>query len=200
MLIIGLNGSPNKDANTAAMLKKALSETEALGAETILFNVAEVLKDAKHPFCNACSAPCNKSCFAGTKVEELFSHMRKADGIIIGSPVYFGTISAQLKGLWDKGRDMRKDKALVNVIGGAMATGSSRFGGQETTIASIHDMMLVQGMIVVGGGHPDHDAGHQGAATQRPALDDEAGITRAGILGKRVAEVAKATSTLRVRK
>jgi len=197
LLILGLNGSPNKNENTAAMLNKALEEAKALGAETKLIQVAEVLRQAKHPFCNACSTPCNKSCYKGTDVDTLFQLFRKADGIIIGSPVYFGTVSAQLKALWDKGRDLRGEKALLNVVGGALATGASRFGGQETTMAAIHDMMFVQGMMVVGGGHGDHDAGHQGAATQRPAVKDEYGFTRSGILGKRVAEVALATMTLR---
>jgi multimeric flavodoxin WrbA len=197
LLILGLNGSPNKDENTAAMLNKALDEAKTVGAETKLIQVAEVLRQAKHPFCNACSTPCNKSCYAGTGVEALFQLLRQANGIIIGSPVYFGTVSAQIKALWDKGRDLRKDKALVNVVGAALATGGSRFGGQETTIAAIHDMMFVQGMIVVGGGHQDHDAGHQGAATQRPAVNDDYGFTRSGILGKRVAEVALATKALR---
>jgi multimeric flavodoxin WrbA len=199
LLILGLNGSPNKDENTAAMLNKALNEAKKLGAETRLIQVAEALRQAAHPFCVACSYPCNKSCYAGTEVDRLFQLLRQADGIIIGSPVYFGTVSAQIKALWDKGRNLRGDKALINVVGGALATGASRFGGQETTIAAIHDMMLVQGMIVVGGGHQDHDAGHQGAATQRPAINDDYGFTRSSILGKRVAEVAFATKAIRKR-
>ena len=43
-----------------------------------------------------------------------------------------------------------------------------RFGGQETTIKAIHDLMLVQGLIIVGDGHRDFDSGHQGACAQRP--------------------------------
>jgi multimeric flavodoxin WrbA len=200
MLIVGLNGSPNRDANTVNMLFKALEGAKSEGAETRLVHVGNLLQNIIQPFCIVCSIPCNKSCYIGSELEEFFKMIHRVDGIIIGSPVYFGTVSAQLKALWDKSRDIREHKVLINVVGGALAIGASRFGGQETTISAIHDMMFVQGMILVGGGHPDYDAGHRGAASMQPANSDYDGLARARILGKRVAQVAKATMTLRERK
>ncbi len=196
MIIYGLSGSPKKDGNTNILIEGALSAARELGAKTELFNVQEVISGLDEPFCDACSKPCNKSCYEGTKVEEIFEELKTVDGLILGSPVYFGTVSAQLKSFWDLTRDLRKGLYLMNVVGGAIAVGHSRFGGQETTIKAIHDMMMIQGMIIVGDGYND-DAGHQGAAAQDPVEIDGDDIKRARILGHRVASVADVTRRLR---
>ncbi|SDC63616.1 MULTISPECIES: flavodoxin family protein [unclassified Candidatus Frackibacter] len=197
MLIIGLNGSPNQDGNTELLLNKALDAAEELGAETEIIQVADSLEELEEPYCTSCSQPCAKVCYEGTKLEEDYDLLTKADGVIIGSPVYFGTVSAQLKGFWDMTRDLRKEFSLLNTVGGGVTVGAGRFGGQETTLNAIHDMMLVQGMIVVGDGDDESDAGHQGAAAQRLAAEDENGQLRAEIIGRRVAKVANATKSLR---
>lgn len=197
MFIIGLNGSPQKDGNTVNLLKAALEAAVVLGGETRLLHVTDALKGAANPFCNNCAPVCEGVCIKGNSMGEAYDLLRKADGIIIGSPVYFGTVSAQLKGFWDKSRGLRKEKALLNVIGGAVAVGASRFGGQETTVKAIHDMMLVQGMTVIGDGNLADDAGHQGACAQKPSCDDVIGLQRAAIMGRRVAELARATMELR---
>ncbi|MHB8170918.1 MAG: flavodoxin family protein [Thermincolia bacterium] len=197
MFILGLNGSPRQDGNTVFLLNTALKVAAEMGAETKLLHVAEALETAKVPYCNVCTEPCTGICSKGNKLGEMYELMREADGIIIGSPVYFGTVTAQLKGFWDKTRFLRKDKALVNTVGGVLAVGGARFGGQETTVRAAQDMMLVQGMTVIGDGFFDDDAGHQGACAQRPADEDAFGIKRVQILARRVVEVAGATVDLR---
>jgi hypothetical protein len=57
--------------------------------------------------------------------------------------------------------------------------------------------MLVQGIIVVGDGDNESDAGHQGAAGQMKAAEDQNAQQRAAIIGRRVAKVAKASADLR---
>lgn len=197
MLILAINGSPNKDGNTAYMLETALQEVRSLGAEGVLIHAAEVLRDVKVPFCIACSNPCEGKCYRGTALEEAFNLMQRADGIIVGSPVYFCTVSAQLKGFWDKTRKLRTAKVLVNKIGGALAVGGARFGGQETTLRAIHDMMLCQGLTVIGDGYSEDDAGHQGGCCQKPAREDQEGLKRTRVLARRVFQVAEATKGLR---
>ncbi len=199
MFIVGINGSPNHDGNTVFLLKEALAAAHKSGAKTELLHVAEILQGVEPPFCEICSSPCDGVCGEGNKLGEASDLLRGVDGIIIGSPVYFGTLSGQLKAFWDKTRVLRREKALLNVVGGAIAVGGARFGGQETTLKAIHDMMLVQGMIIVGDGCQDFDCGHQGACAQRPAEKDENGRRRAHILGQHVFEVAGATKELRVR-
>ena len=199
MFILGINGSPNQDGNTVFLLNEALTAVRKAGAKTELLHVAEILQGVEPPFCEICSSPCDGVCGEGNKLGEASDLLRGVDGIIIGSPVYFGTLSGQLKAFWDKTRVLRREKALLNVVGGAIAVGGARFGGQETTLKAIHDMMLVQGMIIVGDGCQDFDCGHQGACAQRPAEKDENGRRRAHILGQHVLEVAGATKELRVR-
>ena len=200
MYILGLNGSPNKEGNSAVLLERALGAAKEKGAEVELINIANCMVGIKNPFCAQCTPVCDHRCIKGTILEEAYKKLRKCDGLILASPVYFGTVSGQLKAFWDKTRIMRKEKALYNVVGGALAVGASRFGGQETTLLALQEMMFVQGMTVIGDGYVEDDCGHGGAAAQKPAAEDEFGLTRAAIVGKRVAELALATRDLRLRR
>lgn len=197
MYIIAINGSPHVEGNTAFMLREALKEIEGRGAATKFFQVSQALSELKQPFCMHCSNPCRGTCYKGTLLDEMFNDLKQADGMLLGSPVYFGTISAQLKAFWDKSRVLRKEKALLNVVGGALINGASRFGGQESALRAVHEIMLTQGMIVVGSGFHSDDAGYQGACAQKPVNDDREGLYRARILGRRVLEVAQATRGIR---
>lgn len=188
MLIIGLNGSPNGQGNTDFLLRLAIKELEGRGAKTGVENLGEIMIAQKRPFCLACSSPCNKSCFLGSSLEESLARLAQADAIIMASPVYFGTVSAQLKAYWDKTRSLRADKVLIGRLGAAISVGGSKFGGQETTIGTMHDMMLIHGMKIVGPGSKDFDAGHQGVCAVKPATEDAYAINRAKILGARIFE------------
>lgn len=197
MLIIGLNGSPHPKGNTATMLRAALDEVAEAGAEGHFMQVSDLINKAKVPYCAACSNPCSGRCYAGTPLEDAYNMLRRCDGIIMGSPVYFCTVSAPLKSFWDKTRILRKEKALLNVAGGAISVGAGRFGGQETTVRAMQDMMLCQGMTVVGDGFIDDDAGHLGACAQQPSGEDLNGIKQTRVLARRVLQVAQATRELR---
>ncbi|MBM7865525.1 flavodoxin family protein [Heliobacterium gestii] len=192
MKIVLVNGSPNRAGNTAALLDAAAAEIVKAGAAVSRIDVAEALASARWPFCTACSNPCSGACFTGTALEEAYDAIAGADGVLIGSPVYFGTVSAQLKAFFDKTRQVRGKKAWFGLPGGAVTCGASRFGGQETTVRAIHDMMLVQGMTLVGDGYLENDCGHFGASAQKPAAADADGLKRAGILGRRIVEAARA--------
>lgn len=197
--VIAINGSPNEKGNTAFLLQEALNECEKMGAQNQIISCHQLVKNQKVPFCTACSSPCSGKCYEDSELKKAFEAISQADALIVGSPVYFGTVTAQLKAVWDKGRKLRSEKKLIDIVGGAIAVGGSRFGGQETTLRTIHDMFLLQGMIVVGDGYYQDDCGHSGVAGQRPAWEDENAGKRARILGKRIFEVALATSCLRRR-
>ncbi|KUK13746.1 MAG: flavodoxin family protein [Synergistetes bacterium] len=199
MLIVGINGSPRKNGNTAFLLGVALEAAKSFGAQTHLIHAVDALVGQESPFCVVCSNPCEGRCSKNNALGEAFDVLRKADGIIVGSPVHFGTVSAQLKAFWDRTRILRKEKALLNVVGGAITVARSRFGGQETTLKALFDMMIIQGMIIVGNGYKEADAGHHGSCSQEPSDKDEFAIERARRLGLRVAEVAGATMSLRNR-
>jgi multimeric flavodoxin WrbA len=199
LLVAAVNGSPNQDGNTSFLLQQAMQECARRGADTEFIFCREVLKDQKNPFCMDCSSPCSGKCYKDKELTKAYDLIGRADALILGSPVYFGTVSAQLKAFFDKSRALRSEKKLLNVVGGAITSGASRFGGQETTIRAMQDMMLVHGMIIVGDGYGEDDCGHLGVAAQKPSREDQNAVQRSRILGKRIFEVAQATSKLRKR-
>ena len=108
-----------------------------------------------------------------------------SDGIIAGSPVYYGAMAAQLKAVFDNSVVVR-DK-MENKIGAAFATSGDASGGKETTLLSIIQAMLISGMIIVG--DPLDATGHYG--TSCVGEPDEKTSANARKLGKRVAELVK---------
>jgi multimeric flavodoxin WrbA len=188
VLILAINGSPNKQGNTAFLLNQVLEEAQNNGARIEMIHAIDALCDQDKPYCDACSSPCNRSCIDGTELEQVFNRLEEMDGLILGSPVYFGTVSAQMKAFWDKSRCVRSEKALIGKVGGAVSVGASRFGGQETTIRTLHDIMLIHGMKLIGDGSSHYDAGHQGVCAQKPASEDPDALKRAKVMGRRIVE------------
>ena len=197
MYIIGLNGSPHREGNTAYLLKTALQAAEEEGGTTEIIYCQEVMQRMKIPFCVACESPCYGRCYEGEEYEQIMEKLASADGLLLGSPVYFGTVSAQLKSFWDKTRKLRTYKSLLNVVGGAIAVGRARFGGQEVTAKTLHSQMLIQGMTIVGDTHDEKAPGHHGVCAQDPAEEDTYALKRAYVLGKRMAQMCQSTAHLR---
>jgi len=76
------------------------------------------------------------------------------DGIILGSPTYYGTCAAPIKELVDE--SVKHHGKLDGKVGGAFTSSGNLAGGNETTIINILQMLMIHGMIVKGnskGGH-----------------------------------------------
>ncbi|MCX7715706.1 MAG: flavodoxin family protein [Clostridia bacterium] len=187
MYILALNASHDDNGNTAYLLNKILSYCQGQGAETELVSVHAAIADAKTPFCTACSTPCSKACYKGTKLEELFEKTKKADFIIFGSPVYFGSMTAQLKALFDKTRAIRAEKAWLGKPVAAVTVGASKYGGQERTLEAIHSCALVEGMTLLGNSNAD-GMGHFGVSAQKPAKEDDYAKNCCKMLANRIME------------
>jgi NAD(P)H dehydrogenase (quinone) len=78
----------------------------------------------------------------------------EADAIIMGSPVYYGSMAAPLKQLLDDSVVNHGD--LDGKIGGAFSSSANIAGGNETTILDILNAMLIHGMIIQGDPQGDH--------------------------------------------
>lgn len=189
--ILAINASPHKNGDTAFLLKTALEKLEKKGFETELVYLQGALDSAKTPFCMCCSSPCNKSCYKDTELDLVLQKMEQADGIIFGSPVYFGSMTAQLKCLFDKTRDARARKAFVGKLGCVFTCGGSLFGGQEATVRAIQDAMLVDGFTIIGPSSKDFGAGHMGVCAKHPASEDTNAHTRIDLICERFAEEVK---------
>jgi NAD(P)H dehydrogenase (quinone) len=113
-----------------------------------------------------------------------------SDAVIVGSPVYFGNMSGEVKTFFDNWSlkfDLFRDRKMRNKVGGAFATGAAVSNGKEVTVLTIFGAMLINQMIVVSG-----RGGFGASATTGPDSPgiDETELAEARELGKRVAEVA----------
>jgi len=101
------------------------------------------------------------------------------DGIIAGSPTYYGQMSAELKRLLDE--SVRHHGKLNGKVGGAFTSAGNIGGGNETTIMGILQAMLIHGMVIQGtpqGDHygpvavgaPDERAANESSMSSAPAL------------------------------
>jgi NAD(P)H dehydrogenase (quinone) len=104
------------------------------------------------------------------------------DGIIMGSPVYFGSVAAELKTLIDE--SVKHYGKLTGKVGGAFASSGAIGGGTETTVLDILKAMLIHGMVVQGTTKGAHYGAVAFGAPDERACKDCRG------LGRRVAELA----------
>ncbi|RLG70138.1 MAG: flavodoxin family protein [Methanobacteriota archaeon] len=108
-----------------------------------------------------------------------------ANGIIAGSPSYFGSMAAEMKNLFDRMVGLRR--RMEGKVGAAFSTSGDPSGGKETTMLSIIQAMMIYGMIIVG--DPMEAGGHYGVSCQgRPGKED---LEKAEALGRRVAKLVK---------
>ncbi len=184
--IVGVSCSPRKGKTTAIAVKTALDAAQGVnsGIKTELIdlggmNISGYTGDAEPP----------KDDFDKIVLPKLREPL--PDGLIIGSPVYFRTMSALCKAFLERLVVLRKPKLLLaDVPVGVLAVGAYRNGGQELAIEQIQCSMLCHEVMVVGG----KPGAHQGATLWNAYKDDiekdEFGIDSAKKLGIRVAEAA----------
>lgn len=168
MKITGISGSPNAGGNNEKLLDMALGIVKEKGYETqkILLSNLEVRPCTD---CGACRTA--KECPIDDDMAEIYKQLESSDAVIVTSPVYFGSVSAQLKALFDRTILLRRNGFLLKgKVGGAIAVGGSRNGGQEFTIQAIHSWMHIHGMLVVG------DTAHFGGIAIKPVNSDETGL------------------------
>ena len=150
--IFGVSGSPRK-GSTDYIVNEALKYLEEkYGTETRYFPAR-----GKHlNFCIHCDYCIRerKGCIHKDDMPEFYDGLEWADGIIIGTPVYQGNLSAQTKTMLDRCRAVvAKDPDILrNKVGAALAVGGDRVGGQEIALQSIHHFYIISEMIPVGGG------------------------------------------------
>lgn len=149
-MIVGICGSPRKKA-TEYVLKEALSMLEKMGFKTAFFTV----RGKNIGFCTHCDHCLkNKKCVIEDDMDEVYSLLKDAKGIIFATPVYNGGISGQTKAVMDRCRALvAADKDFFRYkIGMAIAVGGDRVGGQEMALQQIITFYILNGAIPVSGG------------------------------------------------
>ncbi len=124
-------------------------------------------------------------------VEVVFKHVDDASvdeipqcqGLILGSPVYYGLPSGKIKKFIDE--SIKYHGKLDGTVGGAFASAGGTHTGAETTIIAINEMLLVHGMIIQG----SSAGSHYGASSV--GSPNDASLEACRKLGERVGKLVK---------
>jgi len=97
--VLAINGSPHREGNTAKVMRWVADGCEAAGAVVDWFDA----QSAEIDYCLGCNA-CLRTgqCVQDDSFAELYERIQVADGLIVGSPVYEGQMTAQLKTIADR--------------------------------------------------------------------------------------------------
>ena len=99
MRIVGIVGSPRKNMNTDALVREALKGAAERGVDTEVIHLNSL---SIRP-CQACRKhPAPNHCFFFDDMQRIYEVLENADGIILGSPIFYGTVSAQTKLMIDR--------------------------------------------------------------------------------------------------
>lgn len=101
MKVLAINGSPHVDGNTAFAIKLVTEELNRQGIETEIMNIGN--KPIRGCIaCGYCRKEKNEKCVFDDEVNEAFSKIKDADGIILGSPVHYAGITGAMKSFLDR--------------------------------------------------------------------------------------------------
>jgi len=181
--ILGIVCSPRKGGNTEILVKEALAGAKETGANTELLQISEM----KIAPCDGCTT-CHQTgeCKIKDDMQKIYNKILEADGIILGTPVYFWTISGQTKTLIDRTYALRHPHhKLKNKVGGAIAVAGRR--GCMNALSAINNFFLGHDMIATG-------LGIAGYGTKKGEVKkDQHAMKSARSLGTQVTELIKRT-------
>lgn len=108
MKVFAINGSPRKNKNTATLLQKALDGVKEAAKDKEIETEIINLYDFNYTGCKSCFA-CKRlegksygKCVLKDDIQDVLEKLSQADGIIFGSPIYFGTITGQLQSFLER--------------------------------------------------------------------------------------------------
>ena len=189
MKVLGINGSPHPDGNTAYALRRALDVVSQEGVKTEYVSLAGRTMVP----CDGCFACRQGECVHDDGMTPLYESLRGCDGLILASPVYMGLVTGQLKVLMDRTVVFRTAGSfeLSGKVGAGIACGGFRNGGQELTLQCMHTYFLQQDMYAIADG-PRFS--HSGAAIAGGAAGDKIGLQTVDNLARRVARAVQRLS------
>lgn len=187
MKIVAFNGSGRKDGNTALLIRRVLKILEAEGIETELIQLA-----GEHICgCSACrtcySTKNNRCAIEDDSVNAYIQKMVEADGIILGSPVYFSMMSPELKALIDRAGyvALANDYLLKRKVGAAVV--AVRRAGAIPTFDAINHFFLINQMIIPASSYWNVGLGRK----KGDVAGDDEGMRTMDTLGKNMAWLIK---------
>lgn len=193
MYALAISGSPRKGGNTEMLLREVLGELDSDGWETELVKVGGT--DIRGCLgCNKCFEKQNNACIQKKDIfNDTYAKMLKADAIILGSPVYFAAVGADLKALIERAGYVAfaNNQAFAGKIGTAVV--AVRRGGATHTFDSINHMFQMSQMIIPGSTYWNMGFG----LNKEEVKDDAEGMANMRHLGRAIAWLGKALSLVK---
>lgn len=187
MKVVGFNGSPRKDGNTAILLNHAFEVLQKEGIETETVHVG-----GKHIHgCRSCykcfSNRDHRCAFNDDILNACVEKMLEADGLILASPTYFTDVTAEMKALIDRAGlvALANDSLLKLKVGAAVV--AVRRAGSIHVFDSINHFFLINQMIVPGSRYWNMGIGLEKGEVEK----DVEGMETMEVLGRNMAWLLK---------
>lgn len=186
MNVIAINGSPKAEGNTYLALKTVTDQLEKDGISTEIIHVGN--KNIRGCIaCGACAKNKNEKCIFDDEVNELIQKMKAADGIIIGSPVYYASIAGTMKCFLDRAFYVAGANGGLfrHKVGASVAV--ARRSGEVATFDHLNHYFTLGEMFLASSNYWNVIHGQ----TPGQALQDEEGIQIMRVLGKNMSFLMK---------
>ena len=190
-LLLGICGSPRKQGTDYAVQYALNYAAEKFRFDTEFWSV----RNKEINFCLHCDYCIRekKGCVNKDDMEDLYIKLEEAKFLLVGTPIFQGNLSGQLKTVMDRCRAMvaKNPNVFKDKIGAALAVGGDRSGGQEIAIRSILDFYQQNHVISVSGGAFGANLGASlwsGDKGKEGVQNDEEGLRSIRKIIKRLAE------------
>ncbi|WFD11952.1 flavodoxin family protein [Tepidibacter hydrothermalis] len=183
MKVVAFNGSPKKEGNTYHAIKIVTKELEKENIDIEIIHVGN--KSIRGcTACGQCIKNKNEKCvLQGDEVNEWIQKMKEADGIILGSPVYYSSISGTMKAFLDRAFYVTgvNDSILRHKVGASVV--AVRRSGGLTTFNELNNYINYSEMVMPNSNYWNVIHGTKPGE----ALKDEEGVQIMRVLGKNMA-------------
>jgi len=187
MKVIGIVGSPRKNGNTELLTKHTLRAISEEGLDTELIRLAGL----EIKSCNACMA-CKEQeiCSIKDDLFPIYLRMKEADGIILASPVYYGSATSLIKGLMERTGYIARwnGEPFQRKVGGPLVV--ARRSGRNFTIAQLTFWFQILGFFIPGSTYWNVAIGQKKGDVEQ----DEEGLETASNFGRNMALVIRKLS------
>ena len=184
MKVIGIVGSPRKNGNTELLTAHTLKAIAEEGLDTELIQLAGL----KINPCNACMLCQNEErCSIEDDLFPIYLKMKEAQGIILASPVYYGSATALLKGLMERTGFISRwnGEPFRGKVGGPLVV--ARRAGKNFTFAQLTLWFQILGFFIPGSSYWNVAIGRE----KGEVMSDEEGLNTAWNFGKNMAFIMK---------
>ena len=187
MKVVAFNGSPRKNGNTYSIINMVFEELKKENIETELVQLGGNLVRGCTG-CRQCVENKNNRCILEDDIiNDCIAKMIEADGIILGSPVYYSNVTTEMKALIDRAGVVSKANGtlLRNKVGAGVV--ALRRGGGVHAVNSMNYLFMANEMVIPGSTYWNLVLGKDPGEVN----NDEEGIRNMKNLGQRMAWLLK---------